>query len=231
MLEQARDFREECDALFTLLNTVGEHEWERKTQFKDWTLNDILAHLHFGDYAADVSLQGNEKFNAFVRKVTAARQQGLGHLAFTHAWLGGTKSQPLLRRWYEFAQAMADRFAVADPKMRVLWFGPDMSVRSSITARLMETWAHAQVICWEKRDTIPIVSRISWLLASTPLGGRLPIVACRYQQRSHIYDFRHHQEQVGNGTQQPQTIASRVVQKNFVRLSPKCVTLPIPNCK
>jgi uncharacterized protein (TIGR03084 family) len=52
----------------------------------------------------------------------------------------------LLNRWYNFAQEMADRFSVADPKQRVLWFGPDMSVRSSITARLMETWAHAQAI-------------------------------------------------------------------------------------
>ena len=30
--------------------------------------------------------------------------------------------------------------------MRVKWAGPDMSVRSSLTARLMETWAHGQEI-------------------------------------------------------------------------------------
>jgi uncharacterized protein (TIGR03084 family) len=41
---------------------------------------------------------------------------------------------------------MADRFAVADPKRRVKWFGPDMSVLSSISARLMETWAHGQAV-------------------------------------------------------------------------------------
>jgi len=41
---------------------------------------------------------------------------------------------------------MAERFAVADPRMRVKWAGPDMSVRSSITARLMETWAHSQAV-------------------------------------------------------------------------------------
>lgn len=41
---------------------------------------------------------------------------------------------------------MAERFAVADPKQRVKWVGPDMSVRSSITARLMETWAHGQAV-------------------------------------------------------------------------------------
>ncbi|MFN7165064.1 MAG: maleylpyruvate isomerase family mycothiol-dependent enzyme, partial [Hyphomonas sp.] len=40
----------------------------------------------------------------------------------------------------------ADLFAVADPKARLKWAGPDMSARSSITARLMETWAHGQEI-------------------------------------------------------------------------------------
>lgn len=41
---------------------------------------------------------------------------------------------------------MAERFAAADPSARVKWVGPDMSVRSSITARLMETWAHGQAV-------------------------------------------------------------------------------------
>ena len=41
---------------------------------------------------------------------------------------------------------MSERFAGADPKARVPWVGPDMSVRSSISARLMETWSHAQAL-------------------------------------------------------------------------------------
>ena len=35
---------------------------------------------------------------------------------------------------------------LADPKARLKWPGPDMSARSSITARLMETWAHGQEV-------------------------------------------------------------------------------------
>jgi uncharacterized protein (TIGR03084 family) len=52
----------------------------------------------------------------------------------------------LLEKWHNFAQEMSNRFAVADPKKRLKWAGPDMSVRSSITARYMETWAHGQAI-------------------------------------------------------------------------------------
>lgn len=146
MLQQARDFREESDALFDLLAPLNEQDWERKTQFKSWTINDVVAHLHFGDYAANLALQDSTAFREFARSFAATSRRGVGHLAATHAWLEGEKNRALLQRWRNFSQAMADRFAVADPKRRVPWFGPDMSVRSSITARLMETWAHAQAV-------------------------------------------------------------------------------------
>ena len=37
-------------------------------------------------------------------------------------------------------------FAAVDPGARLPWYGPDMSAASSVTARLMETWAHGQDI-------------------------------------------------------------------------------------
>jgi len=52
----------------------------------------------------------------------------------------------LLERWHGFVLDMSKRFGAADPQARVKWAGPEMSVRSSITARLMETWAHGQAI-------------------------------------------------------------------------------------
>ena len=146
MLQQALDFREENETIFALLDTLEDQDWERKTQFKDWTINDVLAHLHMGNYAADLSLQDTEAFYNFMHGFAEARKQGNGLLGSTRAWLAGTQGRALLHRWYDFAAEMSDRFAVADPKKRVKWVGPDMSVRSSITARLMETWAHMQAI-------------------------------------------------------------------------------------
>ncbi len=49
-------------------------------------------------------------------------------------------------RWRETALALADRLALLPVQTRLKWAGPDMSARSSITARLMETWAHGQEI-------------------------------------------------------------------------------------
>jgi uncharacterized protein (TIGR03084 family) len=146
MIEQALDFREEADALARLIEARSEQDWERKTQFKGWTINDVIAHLHFADYAADLSLRDAGAFKDFVRDFNKRARPGARNVDLAREWLGGAKDRVLLRRWRDFYRAMADRFAAADPKHRVVWFGPDMSVRSSITARLMETWAHGQAI-------------------------------------------------------------------------------------
>jgi len=146
MLQQAIDFREESEVFFALLDTLSDQEWQQKTQFKGWTINDVVAHVHLGNYAADLSLRDSAAFVAFMQSLAAARTEGSGHLGVTHAWLDGAKGRALLQHWRDFSLEMAEHFAVADPKTRVKWVGPDMSVRSSITARLMETWAHAQAV-------------------------------------------------------------------------------------
>ena len=58
----------------------------------------------------------------------------------------GIEHSEMRQRQQDFCAEMARRFLGADPKGRVKWAGPDMSVLSSITARLMETWAHSQAI-------------------------------------------------------------------------------------
>ncbi len=146
MLDQALDFRDESDALFALLDTLDDSDWAREAQFKHWTPNDIVAHLHMSNYAADLSLRGGDEFTAFVRRLAELGRNAARHLDATHAWLGGIKNRDLLLRWRDFYREMADRFVVAEPKKRVKWFGPDMSVLSSISARLMETWAHGQAL-------------------------------------------------------------------------------------
>lgn len=145
MLPQAADFRDESEAVFSLLDALGDDVWSTPTQFKAWTVNDVIAHLHFGNYAADLSFRDRSAFRDFV-EYFASGSKSQGHLAFTHVWLDGLRDRALLQHWRDFSLEMADRFADADPKRRVEWFGPDMSVRSSITARQMETWAHSQAL-------------------------------------------------------------------------------------
>jgi uncharacterized protein (TIGR03084 family) len=49
-------------------------------------------------------------------------------------------------------EAVLDEYRAADPGARLPWYGPDMGIPSSITARLMETWAHGQDI----RDAVGV---------------------------------------------------------------------------
>ncbi len=54
-------------------------------------------------------------------------------------------SPEFLLGWFISArEALLNALHADDPKRRLPWFGPDMSVASSATARLMETWAHGQ---------------------------------------------------------------------------------------
>jgi uncharacterized protein (TIGR03084 family) len=143
MIEQAIDFRDESEALYELLEPLKDEDFERVTQFKEWKINDVLTHLHIWNWAADLTLKDSEAFVEFLRQVASHVVKGPLR-EFENEWIKGLKNRELLNEWYTFCLAMSDRYAAADPKTRVKWAGPDMSVRSKITARLMETWAHGQ---------------------------------------------------------------------------------------
>jgi uncharacterized protein (TIGR03084 family) len=144
-VKQAQDFLDESEALWSLLKSQSDKEFEQLTLFKGWTINNILRHLHVWNIAADLSLTDE---NAFTEMLGALMRGGKG-IRFTEAeanYLDGLSGQALLGRWIAHARETAARFAAADPKMRLKWVGPDMSAISSISARLMETWAHAQAV-------------------------------------------------------------------------------------
>ena len=146
MITTALDFKEENEAICQLLEPLPEKDFQRKTQFKAWTINDILAHLHYFNVAADLSLTNEAAFLEMVKELAEAGRQGEALLPFTDRKLNRVKGRALLQLWRDYYPAMSERFATADPKKRLQWYGPSMSVRSSISARLMETWSHAQAI-------------------------------------------------------------------------------------
>jgi uncharacterized protein (TIGR03084 family) len=144
-MQQATDFLEESEALSVLLVPLSNAEFETPTQFKHWTTNNIIRHLHVWNIAADLALSDEAAFCEFIAKMMAGIRGG--RLPdFEAEYLGGMSGHDLVSAWTAQYRAMIPRFAAADPKHRVKWVGPDMSVISSITARLMETWSHAQAI-------------------------------------------------------------------------------------
>jgi len=52
-LEEAEDFKAESEAVAAILKDLSDDEYDTPTQFKAWTIYDILAHLHLWNMAAD----------------------------------------------------------------------------------------------------------------------------------------------------------------------------------
>tara|TARA_R110002126_G_scaffold291800_1_gene458993 strand:- start:71778 stop:72572 length:795 start_codon:yes stop_codon:yes gene_type:complete len=143
-MEQATDFLTESDTLAAILHDLDDQAWDRPTQFKGWTINDVLVHLHFWNRAADQSLTDPDGFQDTMRSAIAASAVS-GMRAVENAAVN-ERSSELLAVWQGLYRDMGSRWALLDPKQRVKWVGPEMSVRSSMTARQMETWAHGHEI-------------------------------------------------------------------------------------
>ena len=146
MLEQAIHFKEESDALYKLLINADKNSFKLKTQFKSWTINDVLYHLHVWNIAALLSLKNENEFKEFMQNFMEAVKSGSSAREYEKILSDNAEGLDLLNIWKETYEKISNEFAKSDPKKRVKWAGPDMSVRSSITARHMETWAHGQEI-------------------------------------------------------------------------------------
>ncbi len=145
-MQTAYDFRDESLALHGLIDPLGAVDFARPTQFNNWTLDDILQHLHFFNVAADRSLMDEAAFEQMWGEMQAGMAEGGTMVSVTNDMLDGIRGRALLKTWRDYLDPMTENFAATDPKKRLKWAGPDMSARSSITARLMETWAHGQEV-------------------------------------------------------------------------------------
>lgn len=142
-MQQAEDFRAESRALHALISNTAPIRYAEPTQFKGWGIHDVLQHLHFWNRMAYLQLADEAELVHHLRTMAAA---GKSMRTYESEVLAGLDGFALVAEWEKQFEETADRFAVADPKARLKWAGPDMSARSSITARLMETWAHGQEV-------------------------------------------------------------------------------------
>ena len=145
-MQQAEDFRAESEALAEVLAPLAEEAFFTPTQFKGWTIDDVLGHLHMFNHAAELSLRDGDGFDAFFGEIAARMAKGATMVEAQYPWLDGLKGKALFQEWQQGCEVLADAYAAADPKTRVRWAGPSMSARSSITARQMETWAHGHEV-------------------------------------------------------------------------------------
>ncbi len=150
MIKEADDFRAECSALADILADASDEVFKTKTLFNDWTIEDVIGHLHVWNQAAATTLDSREAFQNFLAFIMKNFGESGSSLPAQYAWLdefaGGVRGRALFDAWREAYPRTADQYAAADPETRVAWAGPDMGAQSKIIARQMETWAHGQEV-------------------------------------------------------------------------------------
>lgn len=135
------DLRAESDHLIAVLRGLSADQWALPTPAPGWTVADQVSHLAFFDDSARLALTDAEQFRTEADALMTGGMDFPDRIADEHR---GDSPEFLLGWFARSRAALLDAFAADDPKRRLPWFGPDMSVASSATARMMETWAHGQ---------------------------------------------------------------------------------------
>ena len=139
------DFAAECAALGAVLDTFEPSAWQETTQFAGWSIADVVSHLHFWNNAAVMAVEQPAALEERMRSVNADLAAGLT-LREIEVGMSADTELDLFSRWQSGCEAVVACYAALSPTDRVQWAGPSMSVRSALSARLMETWAHGQEV-------------------------------------------------------------------------------------
>ena len=135
------DLVTESAALYGILDQLGPTEWSLPTPAAGWRVGDHVSHLAYFDEATLQSLVDPDQFRRDAELLTAGGGDFPNRIAAEHRLRPGAD----LLGWFRAARAaLAHAYRGVDPLRRLPWYGPDMSPASSVTARLMETWAHGQ---------------------------------------------------------------------------------------
>ena len=135
------DLAAESAELYEVLSVLAEPEWDRDTPAAGWTVRDQVTHLAYFDGTAVLSATDPDRFRVDMEAITAEGPAFPDRIAEKYRELSGAEAFAWLQRE---RRAYLDTFGALDPGTQLPWYGPPMSAASSVTARLMETWAHGQ---------------------------------------------------------------------------------------
>jgi uncharacterized protein (TIGR03084 family) len=141
MAALAEDLAAESAVTRALIADLDETGWYTPTPAVGWDIKDQISHLAYFDQVAVQSAVRPDEFRADL----AAAPESVNPDAIAARYRDRAGAE--LLAWFDTARAqLLATFKDLDPHQRLPWFGPAMSAASSLTARLMETWAHTQDI-------------------------------------------------------------------------------------
>jgi uncharacterized protein (TIGR03084 family) len=139
----AADLKAETDVVTAMLDPLPAADWDRSTPSPGWTIRDQVTHLAYFDDTAAMAVTDPARFQVEADQLMALGDHFPDHVAARYRHLPGEQAID----WFRAARTrLLHTVAGADPRLRLPWYGPPMSLASAVTARLMETWAHGQDI-------------------------------------------------------------------------------------
>jgi uncharacterized protein (TIGR03084 family) len=141
-LERLRaDLGDEQRSLDAVVAAITREQWRTPTPSPGWSVADQIGHLTFFDASATTAIVDPERFGAELAELLAgATAQGIDE--YTLGAFRGLSPGQQLGAWRANRERLDQAAATLGEDTRVVWYGPSMSARSFLTARLMETWAH-----------------------------------------------------------------------------------------
>jgi len=137
------DLAAEGDRLRAAVAVLDETEWVRDTPAAGWTVATQVAHLLWTDETATTAARAHLDQAAWDAVVLAAMADVEGFVDTSALELAGLPTDELLTRWDAARVALGHALRELPEGQKMPWFGPPMSAASMVTARFMETWAHA----------------------------------------------------------------------------------------
>jgi uncharacterized protein (TIGR03084 family) len=133
------DLINEGNGLLSILSELDEQRWSAPTQCPPWEVKDHISHLAWNDQATVLALTQPDAFRAAKPTSDALIQEMVDRVIVDNHHRSGAD----MLGWFATARAdMLTAFSGREPRERMPWYGPDMSIVSKLTARFMETWAH-----------------------------------------------------------------------------------------
>jgi uncharacterized protein (TIGR03084 family) len=138
------DLEAEQAALGDVVSSLPPERWAEPTPSPGWTVADQIGHLTYFDGTAALAIENPDAFVAARDALLAAALSGEGGDDLTLGEFGQMTPIGRLAAWRANRSRLAAAGATLGEDARVVWYGPSMSGKSFLTARLMECWAHGQ---------------------------------------------------------------------------------------
>ena len=148
------DLSDEHRALDDMVAGLDDAAWEMETPAEGWNIRDQIGHLAFFDEQASLALRDAGAFAVALEEIATDVGAYMDRSVRKGRALGNAG---VLEWWRSARQEMLEAGHSADPNGRIPWYGPPMSPASFFSARMMETWAHAQDVA----DTLGVTRAVA----------------------------------------------------------------------